>query len=246
VNRVVNFCQDESGGTVMDDKLWEKLAALGGVAFVVLNVVGTIIQGEPPSPDDSGEKVLDWFVDHDTSIKFAAFLGGLSLIALAWWFGSLWRRMARAENGNHRLSVVALGSLFSAGALFAASTAILSTVALRTEETSADGARFFYLLSTVLLSFAGFWLVAHLAAVNALSLRTGFLPQWLTFVGLLAAVLFLVSSIGSATDEQAIMIFGFIGFVAWSIWILGVSFYMWRTADGPTIEVVEVVEVTMT
>jgi hypothetical protein len=216
----------------MDDKKWEKIAALGGIAFVVLNVVGSIAQGAPPAPDDSADDILEWFVDHDTGIQVAAFLGGLSLIALAWWFGSLWRRMARAEGGNHRLSVVALGSLFSSGALFAASTAVLSTVAIRADETGAEGARLFYLLSTVLLSFAGFFIVAHLAAINALSLRAGLLPRWMTYVGILASALFLVASIGSATDAAGILVFGFLGFIAWSVWIVAVSVQLWRTADA--------------
>ena len=229
----------------MGDKLWERIAALGGIAFVVLNIVATAIQGEPPTPDDSATKVAEWFADNDTGIQVAAFLGGLSLIALVWWFGSLWRRMARAENGNHRLSIVALASLSGAGALFAMSLAVNSAVAMRIEEAGPDGARLFYLLSTVLLSLSGFFIVAHLAAVNALSLRTGFLPRWITWVGILASALFLASTIGSATDAEAVLFFGFAGFIAWSVWLIAVSVYMWRTADGPTIEVVEIVEVTM-
>jgi hypothetical protein len=42
-----------------------------------------------------------------------------------------------------------------------------------------------------------------------------------------------------------VLFFGFAGFIAWSVWLIAVSVYMWRTADGPTIEVVEIVEVTM-
>src|SRR5260221_502996 len=38
----------------MDDAKWEKYAALGGVAFVVLNVVGTPFTGAPPAPGMDG------------------------------------------------------------------------------------------------------------------------------------------------------------------------------------------------
>jgi hypothetical protein len=241
----MNFREVDSGGTVMNDKLWERIAALGGIAFVVLNIVGTVIQGEPPSPDDSAADVAEWFADNDTGIQVATFLGGLSLIALAWWFGSLWRRMARAENGDHRLSIVALAGLGGAGALFAMSIAVNSAVAMRIDETGPEGARLFYLLSTVLLSLSGFFIVTHLAAINALSLRTGFLPRWITVVGIVASAFFLASTIGSATDAEAILFFGFGGFILWSVWLIAVSIYMWRTADGPTVEVVEIVEVTL-
>lgn len=216
----------------MDDKQWEKLAALGGVAFVVLNIVGSIAQGAPPASGDTNDEVLEWFVDNDSGIKIAAFLGALSIIGLVWWFGSLWRRMSRAENGNHRLSVVALAGLAGSGTLFAASTAVLSTISIQVDEVGADGAKFFYVLSAVLLAMAGAFVVVHLVAVNALSLRTGFLPKWVTWLGLASAVLFLVSTLGTTTDADAVVVFGFIGFITWAIWILAVSVHMWRTADA--------------
>jgi hypothetical protein len=219
----------------MDDKKWEKIAALGGVAFVVLNIIGSVIQGAPPSAEnDSPEEIADWFSDNDTGIRIAVFLSGLAVIGLAWWFGSLWRRMAQAEGGNHRLSIVALGGLVSAGALVLASFGILSAVAITIDDVQPDGARFFFVLSGVLLSLGGFFIVAHLAAINALSLRTGFLPRWITIIGIVASALFLVASVGSATDADAIVFFGFAGFIVWCVWILAVSAHMWRTAEAPS------------
>lgn len=222
----------EHPGGVMDDKKWEKLAALGGVAFVVLNIVGAVTQGAPPGSGDSNDEVLKWFADNDSGIKIAAFVGALSIIGLVWWFGSLWRRMSSAENGSHRLSVVALVGLGGSGTLFAASTAVLVTIAIQVDEVSADAARLFYVLSAVLLSMAGAFIVTHLAAVNALSLRTKFLPRWVSLLGLLSAALFLVSTLGTTTDADVVMFFGFAGFITWVVWILAVSVHMWRTADA--------------
>ena len=213
----------------MTDKKWEKLAALGGVAFVALNIVGAIAQGAPPSSDDTNAEVLQWFIDKESGIKVAVLLGAVSIIALLWWFGSLWRRMSCAESGNHRLSVLALGGLVGGGSLFAASTAVVATVAIQVDEVPADGAKFFYVLSTALLSMAGAFIVTHLAAVNVLGMRTRFLPTWVSALGLVAAALFLVSMLGTTTDADPVMFFGFIGFIAWSIWILAVSAHMWRT-----------------
>jgi hypothetical protein len=220
----------------MDDRKWQRYAALGGVAFVVLNIVGSIAQGAPPSSDDSNEEVLKWFVDHDTGIKVSAILAAFSIIGLTWWFGSLWRQMTRAENGNPRLSIVALGGLAGAGALFAVSTSVLATVAIQVDEVGSDGAKFFNVLATTLLSFAGALIVTHLAAVNALSLRTKFLPGWVTIVGLVSAACFVVSMFGTTTDEDFVMLFGFIGFIAWAVWILGVSLHLWRTTEVASVE----------
>jgi hypothetical protein len=211
----------------MDDAKWEKYAALGGVAFVVLNIVGAATTGEPPAPDDSADKVNTWFADHSGAIKLSQFLGALSVIALLWWFGSLWRKMTAAEGGRHRLSVVAALGLVFGGALFMVANAMLSATAMRLDDAG-GGSTIFYTLSTVLLSTAGAGVLTFLAAVSLLALRTKMLPAWMAYLGLLSAALFLVATIGSASDSSAFMIFGLFGFITWCIWVLGVSFELWK------------------
>jgi hypothetical protein len=216
---------------VVDDSKWEKLAALGGGAFVLLNVASSIVQGAPPASDDTNDEVLKWVVDNDSGIKAAGLLGALSIIGLVWWFGTLWRRMSAAEHARHRLSVVALIGLVGSGGLFAASLAVLSTLAIQVDDVGPDSAKFFIVFANVLLSVAGAFLVTHLASVSALGLRTGFIPKWVSMAGLLAAVLFLVSTIGTTTDADVVMFAGFAGFIVWMVWIVGISVHMWRTAE---------------
>lgn len=215
----------------MNDKKWEKYSALGGIVFVALNVVTSALTGAPPSSGDTDDEVAEYFLDKADGIKVSVLLAGLSIIALGWWFGALWRRMSKAEHGSHRLSAVSLVGLAASGALFMASQAPLSAVALRVDSLSPEAMRLFWVLSTVLLSSSGFFLVLHLTATNALSLRSGMFAKWSTIVGLLTAVAFLVASFGVMTDADGIMIFGLFGFVLWSIWLIAVSVQMWRTAD---------------
>ena len=148
----VSVVRTENRGMIMNDKTWEKLAVLGGVAFVVLNIAGSILQGAPPASGDTNEEVLDWFADNDSGIKVSVFLAALSIIGLIWWFGSLWRRMSAAEDGNHRLSVVALIGLGGSGAMFGVHAAILAAVAINVDDVSADAAKFFLVMSSTVLS----------------------------------------------------------------------------------------------
>ena len=76
----------------MDDKTWERYGALGGIWFVVFAVVGSFLAGAPPSRDDAAE-IAEWFVDNDGAIQTGAFLSGIGVIGLVWWFGTLWRAM---------------------------------------------------------------------------------------------------------------------------------------------------------
>lgn len=215
----------------MSDKKWEKYAALGGVLFVVLNVIGSIAMGSPPASDDSNAEVLEWFVDKESGIKLALFLGGLSVIGLLWWFGSLWRRMTAAEGGSHRLSVIALTGLVGSGGAWMASAAIQGTVASRTVDLG-QAAGFFYALSGAMMGVAGFFVVTHLIAVNAISLRGTLFPRWTAYLGLLAAAGFLVSTLGTLKESGPFMMIGMISFLAWAVWIIALSAYMWRTADS--------------
>jgi len=215
----------------MDDKKWEKYAALGGVLFVVLNIVGMVLVGTPPESDDSNAKVLEWFADKEDGIKISAFLGGVSLIALLWWFGSLWRRMATAEGGRHRLSVIAFAGLTGFGVAWMTASAIQAAVAARTIDLGAASG-FFYALSNNLMYVAGFFVAAHLIAINVLSMRSTLFPAWTVYLGLLGAAGFLVSTIGMVKESGPFMMIGGISFLVWAVWIIAVSVHMWRTADS--------------
>ena len=211
----------------MEDAKWERYAALGGFVFVVLNVAGALIPGAPPSSDDSPAKVATYFKDHAGSIELGQALAGLGTIGLLWWLGSLWRLMCRAENERPRLAVVAAVSLGMSGVLALLSGAIASTTAIRIDDIG-EGSKLFVTMTTVVISTAGFCLVAFLAAVSALNYRTKMLPVWLTYVGWIGSAGFLVASFGSASDADVLTVLGLVSFLVWCVWIVGVSASMWR------------------
>lgn len=209
------------------DSKWERYAVLGGFAFVVLNVVGGFLPGSPPATDDSADKITKYFVDHDSAIKLSQFLALVGTIGLAWWFGSLFRRMRAAEGGNPRLAVVALLGLALGGANAIMSGAISATMAQRAAD-SPDAAKFFFTFSMVAIASAAAGVIVFLSAVCALNYRTKMFPAWTNVVGWLAAAGFVVGMYGVATDSGAINAIGFISFLVWCVWIVAVSVFMWR------------------
>ena len=220
----------------MDDASWERYAAVGGIVFVVLNVIGALLPGAPPAADASVAKITKYFQDHTGAIEAAQVFLGVGMIGLLWWFGSLWRLMVRAEDGRPRMAIVALLGLAAAAGLVLLSGALTSTTALRIDDLG-GGSRFFYVLSGVVIATAGFGIVAFLGAVCALNYRTSFLPQWITYLGWLAAAGFLGASLGSASDNAAFFFLGFISFLVWCVWIVGVSVVMWRGEGRPALAV---------
>lgn len=211
----------------MDDSRWERYGALGGVVFVVLDVVVAVLGGEPPATGAGRSEVASYFADKGAAIEAGLWLFGLASVALIWWSGSLWRRMVRSEGGSARLAVVSLVGLALAGALSLASASVSVAAAMRIEDVG-DALQIFHTLAAVLLTASGFGVATHLLATSALGARTKTLPSRVVTVGVLSALGFLGSAILGATGSgDASGAVGFVGFVLWCGWILAVSYRMW-------------------
>jgi hypothetical protein len=195
--------------------------------FVVLNLVGTFLPGAPPALDDGAVKVAAFFKDNDSMIMAGQALSGFGTIGLAWWFGSLFRRLRAAEGGNPRLSVVALLGLALAGSCALVSGAISSATAMRIDDIG-QGAIVFYALSSVIIATSGFGAVIFLSAVCALNYRTPMFPVWTSYLGWVAAAGFAVGSLSSANDASVLGFVGLISFIVWCVWILAISTMMYR------------------
>jgi hypothetical protein len=213
--------------TTLEDARWGRIAAAGGVAFVVLNVAGTFAPGAPPASDASAAKVAAYFRDHAGAIKAQQLVGGLGIVALYWWFGALWRVLNRAEGERPRLTIVAAVSLATGLAIAMISGAITATAALRVDNSDAI-LRLLWTFSLVGFATVGFALATFLIAACTVIFRTQVTPPWTAYLGWVAAFAFLVSSAGTVSDSSVINSFGLVAFLLWCAWILAISAFMWR------------------
>jgi hypothetical protein len=46
---------------------WRAIAGASGILFVIVFVVGLVIQGDPPTFADDGEQIAAWFADNSTA-----------------------------------------------------------------------------------------------------------------------------------------------------------------------------------
>ena len=149
----------------MDDRRGERLAVLGGVAFVLLDVTVAVLGGEPPASDAGRLEISRYLADHGAAIEAGLWLFGIATVALMWWMGSLWRLMVRAEGGAPRLAVVSLLGLAIAGSMSLAASAVSAAAATRIDDLGA-GVTAFHSMSVLLLAAAGFGIAAHLLSVS--------------------------------------------------------------------------------
>src|ERR687888_102547 len=107
-------------------------APLGGVVFVVLFVIGTILLfSGAPSGDDPPAKYTAWFSDsgHRDRISVGWILIGLGVFFLFWFIAALRRAVSGVDADGFLTSVVTLGgTIYAALAL----TAVALNQAIRT------------------------------------------------------------------------------------------------------------------
>src|SRR5690348_9996461 len=83
---------------------WEQRAAWGGIAFVVLFLVGIGIAGDAASDDHAATAA--YFADHRDTIILGNWLAGLGLMALLLWVWSL--KCVLEEHLESKLSLFVL------------------------------------------------------------------------------------------------------------------------------------------
>ena len=205
---------------------WERWSAVAGVLFVALFVIAIAISG---NTGDTPAEVRDFYADDGNQAKtFAAFfLLGAAGLAFVSFLGTLRAMLVRAEGGPGTLSALVFGPgvvfvvlMLAGNAAFTAPAALADDTDFSLDPNAAQ-----------LLSDLGYLLIVlgvMIASILVLStsfaaLRTGVLPMWLGWAGLIVGVAMLF----------AVFFIPIFVFVAW---VLAVSLVMvvaaWRVR-GP-------------
>jgi hypothetical protein len=214
----------------VNDTKWEQYGALAGLVFVILVVVGAFIAGSPPRPDDSIQKIADYYRNHTGAIKTGAFLTGLAGVAFLWFLGSLWSTLRRSED-TRRLATIATGGGIVGLVLALLAFALNSSVAIALNSRDSLqflNPKFIYLLSGVIGGMGNFGIAVLVAATGVAILRTRVFPAWLAGPSMLIALGWIVGGLVVATDSSVIFTIGFVVFLLWLVWILLISFFMFR------------------
>lgn len=201
---------------------WERLAPIGGVAFVLVDLVVAVLSGEPPATGAAPASITGYYVEHAQGVQAGLWLFGLAVILLIFWFAGLWRWMVRVEQGNPGLAVASLLGLCIAGALALASSAVWSTVAL--QPGSVEDIATCHALGAMLSAAAGVGIAAHLLATNLVGIGQRSLPMWITGIGLLSAAGWIAQVVAATTSaDGAYSSIGLAAFLLWCVWIVGIS-----------------------
>jgi hypothetical protein len=201
-------------------------AVLGGILYVVLFVIGTIVlySGEP-SGDATPAKVIQWYADsgHRNRINIAWILISLAVFFLLWFISALRRAVSVVDGEGILTGIVGMGGGIYAAVTFAA---VALNDGIRTMSDDTFQHRVFPELihaaddvTWVMHASGAIGLGAMIIAASLAFMWSGTWPTWAGWLGVVAGILSLAS----------IVFFPQFIFLAW---ILVVSFWLFRRTSS--------------
>jgi len=216
------------GATEPRERRLPDWAALGGAAFVVLFVLGTLLMfSDTPMGDDPPSKVIAYFGDsgHRDRISIAWIVAGLGFLVFLFFVAALREVVQRLEGDGILATLTAIGGAIYA-ALGLAAFSLEAGVRTMSDDTfqhrvypdvihAADDA------SWMIHAAGGAGLAVMIAAVSIAFIRSAAMPSWLGWVGVVCALAALASLI-------------FFPIFLWLLWVLVVSVLLFvRGVTGP-------------
>src|SRR5205085_3688336 len=178
----------------------ERWAALGGVLYVVLFVIGTLLQfSGAPNGDAAPSKVIAWYSDsgHRDRLNIGWALIGLGLFSFLWFLTALRQALIRLVGEGFLPTLATVGgAIYAALALAAAS--VSDGIRTMNDDTyhhqvspplvhAANDAAY------VLHSSGGAGIGAMMIAASLAVVRTGALPVAVGWIGVAAGIIALAS-----------------------------------------------------
>jgi hypothetical protein len=196
----------------------EQIALGSGIVFVVLALIAFVIAGGPDN-GASSDQILGYFRDHDTALKWQAFLFGLSGGCLLWFGGTLASVIRRAEGDPAgRLPAIIVAGVAASVAIYF--VGIASWVTLADIGTNAT----LYDLGNSAFNLSNFVAATFVWAASLGILRTRLLQEWVGWVGTALTVLLLVNGPAQIFgSSDVISTLGTITFLAFLVWVFAAS-----------------------
>lgn len=220
--------------TVAARRTLQEWAALGGVLYVVLFVIGNLLMFAGASAgDDPPAKIKAFFADsgHRDRISLGWIVAGLGLFFFLWFVGALREAVRRTEGDGLLTTLTGAGGVVYATLAFGA-IALNSAVRTMSDDTyrhqvypelihAADDAGY------VMHATGGAGIALMVIAASIALTRSGFLPGWTLWVGLVVGLAALAS-------------IAFLPVILWLLWILAMAITLFarggrvaRTTQAP-------------
>jgi hypothetical protein len=207
-----------------------RLGGAAGIAFVVLTVLGGVVQGNVPVYSDGPAEIKEWFADNSGRYLAGYYLVLLAVLFYLVFLAALVDLLMRAEGANRLWSLLALVAGLLVPIAAELSSGFDGTLALLEGDVSDDVARALsaadYYTFSAMTAMAGVFTLA----VSVVILRCSVLWRplaWLGFVVTLSGVT--GGAIPLEQDPDGILyVVSYVSLFAFLAWVAGVGVVMLR------------------
>lgn len=192
---------------------WERVAALAGLAFVVLYVAAFALGIEV---GDSKQEILDYYADsgHRAKEVVAFFLIAGAALSLAIFATALRSIITRFERESAMLAALTSAGGIACAALILTGNAVSRATAFASMDKDfqldTDTRDLFETAGFLLYVSGALAAILLVVGVSLAALRHGVLPRWLGWAGFAVAALLPLA-------------IGFVGFLVFLLWVIAVS-----------------------
>lgn len=223
----------------MSPEQWWKSGGFSGIVFVVLFVIGFILQIDGPMVDDPAAEIKQYFIDDGTKYLLGDILIGIGFVFFFLtyvWALSAFMGAAEPAGQNWARLILVYGAIATAvGFAFSMFNAALAYGAAEVADENTVKALFSaghvgLMLGPPLLT-AGLTLTIGIGV-----LRHGMFPKWLGWLSIVIAVLATISVFGLLMEdpENVLSLLGALAFLLWAVQTLALSFYLLRAESVPS------------
>lgn len=222
------------------DRRWERIGFAAGIGWVVLLVIGNLVQTAPPNAHDSAQKVTSYFVGHRSGILLGQFLVGLAAIVFLFFLVALASYLRRADGTLRTLPAVIVAAGVWTLAVGIVDGSIATALAYGVAKEGGPAVvHAMWRLFLVAATWRGYTVAALFAGIAAAALRTRAVPRWVGFTAVVLGLLQVVRPLGlyaSSGPFEPLGAYSAISFLLDGVWVLAVSILLLRrSAPAPAI-----------
>jgi hypothetical protein len=215
---------------------------VAGIVFVVLFIVGVVLQADAPTHDKPASEIAAWFTDHGKQSIVGDYMFGLGFVLFFLPFLVALRGLLHAAEGGaavwSRLALVGgVVLVVLAGVVGSFWGSLAYGFGVTGEGDEAAVHTLMYLDFYIGQGSASLAVALFLLASSAAIWRTAALWRWLALLGLVAGVIAAIAplSLLDADPEGPLAIMGGIAvYIGWPLWVLLASVAMIMKRSLPT------------
>jgi len=208
-----------------------RLAALGGIVFLVLSFATFGMAPAPPAFDAPPADIVAWYADDGDGIRAIAVTFAFAVMGLVVWVAGL-RDLIWADGRRTGLAGATTTGVGLVAVCWLATAGISSAVAMRIEELGDDVVVFAATIANVLSAAGQMGLVLAIGGLTLAGSACGVLPRWATVIGWIAAAAALVATGGMAIDAEAFSAVVALAWLATTVWVVALTVVLLRCGPG--------------